>query len=219
MTTSYPPRSRLRCSLLSLLLHRNRLSSLPLISSSPAFLSTSSSRTYPTSPSNTNYNIASHHPPSSPVIHLFGQTIIPPSPRTRQEQRYKVPFYRLRTHSIPVRWHLYRSLLRLAPDDVHKQQIRRRWRLSARRQCRSPRNTLVHLRLEHRWLEDYKAYHAHMAADAADEIVPSIAARFSQLEDSAKRWNSQIQRDALVVEEYVSGFCCPVSTLGTGTQY
>lgn len=86
--------------------------------------------------------------------------------------------------------------------------------MSKNRHCRSPPITLALLRLEHRWLEDYKAYHAHTAADTVHKIDSSIRERLDQLKELAKRHDGQIQLDALVVEEYVSGFCCPVLTLG-----
>lgn len=85
---------------------------------------------------------------TAPPIHL-PKLRSPPS-------RPHVPFFKLPSHTIPVKWSLYRRLLQQSPDHLHRDALRKRWRRPRKQYCTSPRLALRLLQKEEQILADYR---------------------------------------------------------------
>lgn len=85
---------------------------------------------------------------TAPPIHL---------PKLRSPPwRPRVPFFKLPSHAIPVKWSLYRRLLQQVPDNLHRDALRKRWRRPRKQYCTSPRLAQRLLQKEEQLLADYR---------------------------------------------------------------
>lgn len=132
-----------------------------------------------------------------PGIRIFDFAVNPPA-RLLPPRRFHVPFYRLQSHRLPVRWHLYRNLLRACPDAIHCEATRSRWRLTERLSSTSPLVTATMLREEATILADYRQ-------TKADPGILSAAAlsRVAAVQLAEERRVRLTQADETSINEYV----------------
>ena len=131
-------------------------------------------------------------------MRIFQVAINPPS-RALAPSRPRVPFYRLPSHRLPVRWYLYRNLLRSAPDAVHRNATKLRWAQAERRHCTSPAATVALLRYEHDILSDYLAYQRDPVA-----LGQPSRDRIEAIRAQAEQRLVTERRDTETLQEYVS---------------
>lgn len=117
---------------------------------------------------------------ASTPLRVFGKTFHVPTHRISKPARYGVPFFRLESHTVPVKWSLYRALLRSAPSDLQKQAIRTRWRRRAFRYMTSARKSLVLLRKEESLLDLYENLQNYKGGRRATEPLSLVADTFAQ---------------------------------------
>lgn len=154
---------------------------------------------------------------SLPALEIFATRIRPPH-RVLPPLHFRKPFFELELqHTRPVKWTLYRSLLREAPNETHRQAIRQRWRRPRTRYSTSPAATTARLVEEERWLEDYRRVNTVVctgtAASAdledAERTQGSLAlaesrTRITQLEDRVERLAEQRRLEEAIKLEHVS---------------
>lgn len=139
----------------------------------------------------------------------FGQRVFNAPPLVlpalrRPPTRPHVPFYKLPTHNLPTRWSLYRSLLRHAPDSLHREAIKSRWRRPRKRHCTSPHLTLRLLLAEQQTLKDYIELSnlIQCASESASRHSPAsqVDGGFVGLEKSDPASNSGASASAVETE-------------------
>ena len=145
-------------------------------------------------------------------MRLFDVPITPPA-RLAPPFRFRVPFYRLASHRIPVLWHLYRALLRASPDELHRQATRVRWRKPERRSSTSPAATSAALVYEHRVLSDYITCRANPAS--LDQISHD---RIASIRSEEETQTAIMQREDEAWKEYVSHVSFAHRRLPSGTK-
>ncbi|CAD6570455.1 MAG: hypothetical protein CYPHOPRED_003947 [Cyphobasidiales sp. Tagirdzhanova-0007] len=123
-------------------------------------------------------------------LELFGTALQAP-PTVPRPLRFHVPFYQLPQHYIPVKWSLYRPLLRACPSQLHSYQVRTRWRTARRRNSTSPRLTMQYLLEEERWLHDYAQLHPADSATHDKEADKDALARVKALELHIRKTQSE----------------------------
>lgn len=131
-------------------------------------------------------------------VRIFDRSIRPPA-RTLPPLHFHTPFYRLPEHRLPVLWHLYRRILREAPDDTHREAARVRWRNTASRHARSPAIVAKLLRQEHTLLSDYRAIKSQAGSPNAE-----LQARLDAISNSERRRLEVKRAEVLMMDEYVS---------------
>lgn len=88
---------------------------------------------------------------TSPALTLPPLRKLPPRPR--------VPFFKLASHTVPTKWSTYRRLLQYAPDPLHLEAVKSRWRRPRKRNCTGPHLTMRLLDKEDQILKDYIELH------------------------------------------------------------
>lgn len=142
---------------------------------------------------------------------IFSASPIHLPPIRRPPTRPHVPFYKLPSHTIPLKWSLYRSLLRAAPDAQHREAIRGRWRKTRHRHCTSPRLTLRLLTFETRLLSDYKA----LLALNVDTLKPESMSGPTLRDDA----NVELGNNLDLPDEQVQAIDCQSNQHGAATAF
>lgn len=103
--------------------------------------------------------------PSHTLKPIFSVSLhLPPTTRLATPTYFKIPFYKLKSHTLPLKWQLYRFLLRFAPNEDHSEAVRRRWRKY--KTLTSPRAAMQNI------VEEEKCLYAYMACDLSQKKKP-----------------------------------------------
>lgn len=123
------------------------------------------------------------------MAHSIGGQTIRIAILPKQPLHYSVPFWKLSSHRIPVKWSLYRYLLRAAvnanlhllnrvitPEDIitsndHVDAIKRRWRQPKMLYCTSPNSCRKLLETEEQFLAMYTLYATGIATPPPASVI------------------------------------------------
>lgn len=161
------------------------------------------------------HKIASSLSSASFLPSIFSASPIP-LPRIRSPpSRPHIPFYKLPSHFIPVKWSLYRRLLQSAPDHIHKQAVRSRWRRPRKQYCTSPNLTRRLLEKEHILLSDYNEL--RRLQDSTTKL-PAVKACEPAATESSQQNGRTVDYDEQPVSASSSSDAADVNPLGTSLQ-
>ncbi|KII86734.1 hypothetical protein PLICRDRAFT_55645 [Plicaturopsis crispa FD-325 SS-3] len=102
-----------------------------------------------------------------------------------RDTRARVPFWKLAAHNVPTRWSLYRGLMRNAPNDIVKVQVRKRFKNNI--YLTSDRSARSELLAAHRMLDSF------IGAQGGDERLQALLKRYTSLL-IAKQTNEKMLR-------------------------